>query len=161
VKRAGFTFIELMFVVITLAIITAAVLPRFGPSLDRLQTERVAFDTAGQLRYAQSLAIRRREPVYVSLREGPSGRHTVVLSAEPEGAPLDDRYAKSRALPLDIQMTIDAREAGDDAAPLAFFADGTSLPAELTVKDRRGSAYRITVDETTGQVAVLAGLSAD
>ena len=161
-SSGGFTFIELMFVVITIGIITAAIVPRFGPSLQRVQTERAAFELAGVLRYAQAAAIRQRQPVYVLVREAKQGRRQLGLALEPDGPWLPDRYATARPLPEGATLEIQRQgESVDDRQPLAFLPDGTSQSAVLALADPRGGTYRITIDETTGQVAVAAGAAAD
>ena len=154
-RRAGFTFIELMFVLVTLAILTGVLLPKFGPSFDRLQTERVAFETAQLLRYAQATAVATRMPVQLVVD---AEAHRLWLATERDGRlqPLEDRLVKSRRLPDKVQVSLGR----DDQEPLQFLPDGTSRQAVVSVKDAAGNAYRITVDATTGQVAVFSGAAA-
>ena len=156
-RPRGFTFIELMFVMITLGIVMAAVLPRFGESFDRLRTERVAFETAQLLRYAQSTAVVQRQVIECSLES--EGRPLALgIRRGDELTPLADRWAKGRPIPEPVRLAMTRDESKEDA--VSFFPDGTSDGATIAVGDESGSAFQIAVDAATGQVTILPGTAA-
>ena len=154
-RAGGFTFIELIFVMVTLIMLLAAVAPRFGPSLERFKTDRVAMESAQLLRYAQTLAISRQQIVECTLDPDAEPPR---ITLQVDGQPVEDRLARGRAIPPEINV---------EMRGLAFYPDGTSrpidpdagkgAPAVLVTHKHEGSTYRITVDEATGRVAVFAG----
>ena len=153
----GFTFIELIFVVVTLAILLAAAAPRFGRTLDRLKAERAAFEIAQLLRYAQSTAVLRQQTIQCSLATKNVGdrdqAQVVRLSVGKE--PLRDRFASTSALPRDLAITIASQD--DPKEEIWFFPNGSSEASRITVSHDDTVAYTVSVDAATGRAAVLAG----
>jgi len=157
---SGFTFIELIFVAVTIAVLLAAALPRYGKTLTRLRAERAAFEIAQLLRYAQSSAVLRQQTVQcgmVASGAGAQGPVRIVrLSVGDE--PLRDRFASSAGLPQDLAITIESDEAPADQ--IWFFPNGSSEASRIIIAYDETHPYTITVDAATGRTAVLAGAAA-
>jgi prepilin-type N-terminal cleavage/methylation domain-containing protein len=62
-SRRGFTLIEILAVVAIASILLSLGLPRIGPALDRARVNSAANVMAGDLQYAQMMAVRNRRPV--------------------------------------------------------------------------------------------------
>jgi len=142
---------------ITLTVLLAAVIPRFGQSFNRLRTERVAFETAQLLRYAQATAIVQRQVIRCSI-DAEGRRLALGIRQGDDVTPLADRWAKGRPIPDPVRLAMTRHEGKDDA--VSFFPDGTSDGAVIAVGDETGSAFQIAVDAATGQVTILAGTAA-
>ena len=152
----------MMFVVITLTILIGAFLPRFSESYQRLRVERVAFEVAQLLRYAQSIAVTRQSVVHCAVQPADQGRPSSLGITVSNG---DAGPQKSVDIPDGITVLL-----GDKGAAVAvdFFPDGTSQvadnatshAADIRVADESGNGYQIGVNETTGYVSIQAGHSA-
>ncbi len=148
-----------MFVVITLTILVGAFLPRFSDSYQRLRLERVAFDAAQLLRYAQSIAVSRQTVVHCAMRPVAQGKASSLVVTVPND---DAGRPKSMDIPDGITMSLGERH---EPVAVDFFPDGTSQAADsqaadIRVADDSGNGYRIAVNETTGYVSVQAGRAA-
>ncbi len=72
----GYSFIELMSVMLVLSVMFAIVLPRIAPALERTKVNGAANVLASDLQYAQTLAVRNRKPMAVILQ--PASRQYVI-----------------------------------------------------------------------------------
>lgn len=160
-RCAGFTLIELIFVMVILAILVGVSLPRFSRSYAHWQLERTAFDIAQQLRYAQAAAIANRKPVQCDVVEGVVAcEHAVDPAAEPkpEAPQLPPRFAKGKAPPEGIAV---AAQHPDGVEALRFYPDGHSDGGTIVVETEADApGYRIQVDPGTGDVSVRTGSAA-
>ena len=142
-----------MFVVVTMAMLLLAALPRFGRTLERLQTERIAFDTAQLLRYAQATAVMRRQVIQCAFDE-PTRRLRLGVKQQDTVIPLQERFAASKPIPPTVRMSLHGNEPPEEE--LEFFPNGTSEGGTITVAREAQTVYTITVDTATGRTSVLA-----
>jgi prepilin-type N-terminal cleavage/methylation domain-containing protein len=64
-RRAGYSIIELLYVILLMGIIVAMAYYRLAPALNHARVQRAATVVATDLQYAQMLAVRQRQPVVV------------------------------------------------------------------------------------------------
>jgi len=72
-KAAGVTLIETMVVVAIVAIMAAVVLPSFGTLLEKMRLRNAAEALYSDLNYAKSMALKTKQPVYLSFTPGAEG----------------------------------------------------------------------------------------
>lgn len=147
-----------------LVILLGVSLPRFSRSFSHWQVERVAFEIAQQLRYAQAAAIAHRKPVQCDVVEHVVDcdyqAETVSPPEDPErSAPrLPPRFARSKPPPQGV--TVMAQHP-DGVEELRFYPDGHSDGGTIAVETEANEAgYRIQVDPGTGEVSVVTGSAA-
>ncbi len=70
IGREGFTLVEMLAVVAISSILLSVALPRVGPALDRARVNSAANVMAGDLQYAQIMAVRSRRPVAMVITTG-------------------------------------------------------------------------------------------
>ena len=135
-----------------LGIVIVLILPQFRSSWSRLQMEQTAFELAQTLRAARVVAITESQPVeWVWESEGRRvwlGRSTEEGSLEP----IAGRLGHVRRVPEPVEVSVVRDEAPVDR--VSFFPDGTSQATTLLVGNQAAPRYAISVDATTGQVAV-------
>lgn len=78
--QRGLTLIESLMSVAVAAVVIGAVLPSFGPAVERRHLEGVAAQLATDLLFARSLAVAQNDSVRVSFRTGSGGSCYVVHS---------------------------------------------------------------------------------
>lgn len=140
-RRAGFTLVEMLAVLVILALVVALVPPLLAGGAARLELAASAREIAAALRETRSLAI----------REGRSEAFVV------DGAGLFRVGAGPvRRLPQGLLLSITGVADGRARAAIRFFADGSSTGGHLILLrgERRSD---VTVEWLTGRVALDAG----
>jgi general secretion pathway protein H len=141
-RRAGYTLIELMVVLLIIGAALSLALPRLDSVLPQLKLKQTAREVVLALREAQRQAIQ-------------GGRATTVLLDLPHRRLLGPG---GRFVPLDPRFSLRLTSAlpGDEETPpgrIDFFPDGTSTGGRLRL-GYGGRAYDVTVDWALGR-AVL------
>jgi type II secretion system protein H len=146
--KRGFTLVEVILVAVVLALLLAAVVPRFQQTAQRLQTEQAAFALTQLLRYAHERAVAQGEAM-VWVWDAEARRARLALLAEDgQRQWLTEHVARSRPIHEYITVTL-ARE-GAEVDTVTFSPDGTSEAATLRVA-RQPFSYTITLDAATSQ----------
>ncbi len=127
----GFTLLEALVVIAIVAMVSAIVAPNIGRSVDMLSLRQSAGLLQADLRVARATALRTGNEV------------TVVPLQDSHGY---DWLGGTRRLPPNVTLKM--------SGPVSFFADGSLIPATISVA---GSGRRISIslDPTTG--AITAG----
>lgn len=137
-RASGFTFVEMLVVLVVVALVVALVPPLLAGGEARLQLAAAAREIAGALRETRSLAIREgRSEAFVL--DG-AGRFRA-------GAGLVHR------LPEELRVSITGVADGRARAAIRFFADGSSTGGRLVLL-RGERRLDVTVDWLTGRVAL-------
>ena len=158
-SAAGFTLVELIVICVVLAILLAVSAPRLQPAIQRLRTEQAAFDLVQWLRMASERAVAEsrafvwrwdEEARRVRLELG-----TVEAEAIDGGPPPGGGLLPAEGHPVAADVAVEVLREGEAVACrcVRFFPDGTSESATITV-DSPSARYAITVDATTGHVAL-------
>ena len=174
-RRLGFTFMELMLVVVILAALAAFTFPRLGGTYHRARLQQAARELAATLRQARYVAVIRGDASEVRL-DPSGGRYQLgLINLDAEGEPIEeeedpaelDRIGltaedlRIRSLPEDVYFIL-----VDSAAPpsesggrprVLFYPDGSAAAAALAVQNQRRQALHIEIFRTTGMVKVRPG----
>ena len=164
-SRAGFTFLELLVVALTLGLLVGLAAPRLRQSWVSFQTERTAFNIAQSLRAARTLAVTESQPVDwlwdQASRQFCLGSPEIADCAHPNRS---DRFGHSHRLEPFLQLTITREDAGEHEpiSRISFWPNGTSQATTILVSHEARARYQLTVESATGQVAVRkTGLSTE
>ena len=157
-EDGGFTFIELVFVMVILSILLAVSLPRFSQTAQRLRTEQAAFEWTQLLRYAHVRAV--AEGQEIIWRWDPSA-HRAYLETVKDGqlTRLQERTAQSASLTAEASVSITQADQPVDCQCVHFFPNGTSEPTTVTLTFRK-YVYTLHIDEATGQACLATGTAA-
>ena len=151
----GFTFIELIFIMVVLSLLMVSVLPTFSQGWQAFQVERTAFDLAQRLRVARTLAVTQGQPIEWAWR---SDSRSVWLQTPAGGTELTGRFRRPLVLPAEITLLV--CEGADPVDTIEFRPDGTSGPVDasapttIVVKRATVAYYHISLDAATGDVDV-------
>lgn len=163
--KQGFTFIELILVMVALGVLFVAVVPRFGGGWSSFQMERAAFAIAQTLRSARVLAITEGRPV--DWVWDAHLRRACVVLPEAENcaaASWPGRLGQPRAVSELVQVSVlrDDQMSQEPIERISFWPNGTSQPATLLIGDGTDPRYEIRVEASTGDVALQpAGAATD
>ena len=88
-RAGGFTLIELLFTVVVMGILAAVGYQRLMPALTHARVQRAATVVAGDLQYAQMLAVRQHQPVVVIVDNALKG---YIIRLRDSAVTFRDRY---------------------------------------------------------------------
>lgn len=138
-RRAGFTFVELIVVMAILAVIAALVAPSFSRTIASARLRSAASDVRTSLARGRALAVAaaRERTVAFDLSKGEFGVDNEAV----------------RLLPGTIRLGAvlpgeERKEEGN--VRIRFFPDGSGDEAEISVTAEDGGTLRVTVDPLTG-----------
>ena len=158
--KGGFTLIELVLVMVVLALLLTATLPRFLGVSERLQAEQAAFEFAQLLRYARERAITQGRQTTWVWDDQTRRAHLEAAGDADLPAAIEEGGARSRPLMPGATLDLATSSGGAvDCDCVHFFPNGTGDPVTLTVEIPQ-AAYAIDVDGATGQVLVSARTAA-
>ncbi len=162
----GFTLIELLVVLAILGMALTLIAPDLRRSLDSIRYRAAARELAATLRYARSQAVHTREiqEVVIDTEKG-----VYTLSPEKNGTDgegeVDEEKASSagylrRKGKLPPDLTLNREKASNSLTEegpmvISFFPKGGSSGGSFILRGKKVS-YRLTVDEITGKVRILA-----
>ena len=88
-RAPGYTFIELIITIVVMGILTTVGYLRLAPALVHARVQRAATVVAGDLQYAQMLAVRQRRPVAVIVDDALKG---YIIRLRDTAVTFRDRY---------------------------------------------------------------------
>jgi general secretion pathway protein H len=141
---AGVTLIELLVVLAIIALMTALVLPMFGPGVSTSELKGAARQVASGMRLARTEAMATRRETFVTFDL--EGRRFMVGT---------DR--REHPLPKGVEMKLFTAQkdlVNDRVGAIRFYPDGGSNGGRLTLAAGERK-FEIDVDWLTGRVAVL------
>jgi type II secretion system protein H len=174
-KRAGFTLMEIMIVVVIIMLLMSIAIPRMGGTFTSSQLKASARDVTGLLRYARDYAVVTGRQC--EMRLAPDRDAYQIVALDEKGEPLDPRRDRSRDgkaarmmlgddassvinLPRRIHFSIVYSEAPltDRGLPrVVYYPDGSATPAMITIQDEKHHALSVQVFRTTGMARVTTG----
>jgi prepilin-type N-terminal cleavage/methylation domain-containing protein len=155
--RAGFTLLELIVVMTLLAIISAAVVPVFGGTLQRLQLRSAQDNFVSTLAFAQDMAVRnsREYRLYVDPEEG-SYWAMYVIEENLEDKVFEfvtERWGQTQYFPEYLEMRRPRlnKDRELDAYYIACYPNGACDRAKIRLDDTRDRRRHFEV-ETLGSM---------
>jgi len=103
----GFTFVELMLVIVLIAVMVLLASPRFRSTFGKLEVINFSKKLSSLMRYAQSRAIGEREKLYLVYKTDSSGSFFSLERDDPlekKRMPLKGRYRLSVGSSIKIEM---------------------------------------------------------
>jgi len=138
-NRSGFTFVELIVVLVILGVVTALVAPSVSRTIASARLRSAASDVRTSLARGRALAVAGAEEraVAFDLSRGGFGVDNEAVRLLP------DTIRLGAVLPGE-----DRKEQGN--VRVRFFPDGSGDEAEISVTTEDGGTLRVTVDPLTG-----------
>ena len=157
-ERSAFTLVELVFVMVVLAILLVASLPRFTHTAARLRTEQAAFELTQLLRYAHERAVAGTQQIDWVWDEHERRAHLEFAPDIPAqgNAPqrVDEHLTTGSLVPEGVAVGLE-RE-GNAVDRVRFFPDGTSETTAIQV-GHDSERYVVNVDAVTSQAILTTG----
>lgn len=138
VAAGGFTFIEVVLVLLVLGVVAALAVPTIGRSVDTIRARADVAGFSAVMRHAREQAITTQRPHAVVVEPG---EHRLVIL-------IDEKEVKSSRT-LSPRVSIEANP--PPALTVRFEPHGVSSGGEFHLRSN-GLAYRIAIDSLTGRV---------
>ena len=150
-RAAGHTLMELMVVMALLAIAASLLLPITVKAYSGLKLRFAADSIVRLMQQAKSRALFESR-TYLVIFSDPSARDREILLAREDGTSLNHYN-----LPSGISLTSQIKDGAWSAeiSPLAFYPDGTSEGAQLSLKNASRFAYGIELDPMTAKAKIV------
>ena len=142
----GFSFFELILVLLLMSLILSLVMPSLSKGIKSLEMETTSRDLITRMKKARSQAIAKQKVFRVILFKGEEGPDYYVLADEFE------REIGKFPLPEGISL-----ETEEDEFPVKinFYPNGRSSGQRVLVQTLRGRSLLVAVDPVTGFAKVL------
>ena len=140
IKKAGFTLVELLVVMVVLAILATVGIPNFGPTVANSRVTSAANDLLGALQLARSEAVRLNEPVLITptggnwadgwaiTRAGTTIRQRDALARVTiAGGPANVEFGSAGNANTTASFTIEANGGGNPQRCLTVVASGSAV----------------------------------
>lgn len=151
-NKNGFTFVEIMLVVLLLAIIAGLALPNFRQTYAGLKLKTASEDLANLMRYAQSRAVTRGHKIQLEFQEGFSGyllKENVAVSPEKENYErIKGRFGRRFSFPVAIEAEASQNQ-------IIFYPDGSIDKSYIVVCEPRKESACMTLSTKEQRGAVL------
>lgn len=167
-RRAGFTFLELLVVVIIVGVISASVLPVFSSSFASLRVRNAKADLMAAIAHAQECAVRESTPYRFNLdpesRSYWITRYKSGVGEEEVFERVPDKWGQETALPdaLEVSRPKMRKDRETKAFYLQCYPNGACDMASISVTTKgRGRASKFTFETlgALGQFEVKDGYS--
>lgn len=146
-SRNGFTFLELLTVLVLMALLLGLVAPTFYRAWERERLRAVLRELGATLRVARSVAVteRSRIRVFVDLEQG---RYWLEGTGRQGRLPDGARFTQASLVWQDRSHRL---------GYISFFGDGASSGGHLELEGPRGARHVLRVDTITGKVSWVTG----
>lgn len=151
---AGFTLVEMLLVVVLLGVLAAAAMPEFFRSYQHLQLQETTNDLAYFMRYAQSRAVLKNQPVRLVFSEDYKRYWLAQLpeTDDPDNESVEfvrisGRWGRTFSIPDEIEVRTPATH-------IEFLSDGQLQKLDIPVC-HRDACMTITTRQRRGQIEVL------
>ena len=157
--KVGFTFIELLMVIVILGIFVAMATPNFRNTYLELELSSQARSLAKFLTYAQERAVVEGKTYRFEMNPV-QGRYWLVVERESEGEDgthfgrIEGRYGRVVKLPSGISVASDKEK-------ILFYPDGGSDSFSLSLKDQEGRELVLKNGKPIGVVHVEEGRASE
>ncbi len=169
-RRRGFTFLEVMVVIVLLGVLMAVTLPNMRGTGQVAALRGAARELAAGLRIARQRAISTHREVFV-LFDLEGDRWRINLNIDPEEEPDSHRYSRDSLYELEMPVTLPPKvffdsvasdepppaDQRDSLAMVVFYPDGRASAAQITLRNERGRALTVELAASTGRVLVYEG----
>ena len=171
-RRAAFTLIEVMVVVVVIGVLSAMLLPAFGGPLQRRKLAGAAGNLHLALRHLQEVAVTHGRTCRLLLKPAVGGEpasyaaevQAIDREAESAFVTLDDAAVPPTDLPEgvrfgDLRLPPDAADAPGvprGGAALVFFADGSAGGAVVPLTNGQAT-WSVVVSPNTGRTSLIEG----
>lgn len=156
----GFTFLELIVVVSLLAMITAAIVPLYGASINGLRSRSTKNELVSAIQYAQQQAVVEGREYRLLFDDKKRSFHVVQWEKMDEEekvfAPVEEAWARKRELPGNLEFKKLPRQKDKQfkLPYIAFYPNGSCDRAEIAVEDKKDRAAGFSI-ELTGVIGKL------
>lgn len=164
----GFTFVELMLVIVLIGVMIVLAAPRMRSTFSGLEVAGFAKKTAALMRYAQSKAIAEREMIYLIYKErGQTEKEMVFYLAkydsppppqEKKLSPVDERYNLVVPSAITININKENPPGPPDNLPKdavsAFSPDSTIQGAKIIISNEVQKFKIVTTQGGIGRISI-------
>ena len=149
-KRAGFTLVELILVILLLSVITAISSPLFKKTFQNLQVRNAALNMAKIAGFAREMAI--IEGANYKLKIDPKSRSfwltkLVYSPDKSEYKRIGGKQGRKFFLPKDVRIDSEKKE-------IIFYPDGRSDKAKINLTDEKQKGYLVLIKGFGSQIPV-------
>lgn len=145
----GFTFIELLIIIIIIGILSGACAPLVRNSLDEATMEGFAKNLYYLSRYLQTKALHERRTYQLYIDRNASEIRTFYKENE-EHKSATERIARKYAIPKSVSITLEpARNSG-----IYFYPDASTDKATMTILNRHGRKISIITKGISGEITI-------
>lgn len=142
--KKGFTFLEILFVLVIISLILSLVIPNFHQMFKSIVGAREGNKILQLLKKARAEAIIRAEPVEITF-----------YTTGKAGLKLGEKLVEYQ----DVHLIVKLDEADADCVIQKFYPDGTALHQFLNFSSQQGKSVRYTFHPITGEIEMERSLA--
>jgi type II secretion system protein H len=142
-KKAGFTLVELMIVVILISVFTALVVPRFKRTAADFELKNAAFNLYKIVQFSRERSLAEGRPFKIHFKF--KAREYQLLGG-PDFKPVEGRSGKK--IRLSEGLLLEGRE-----EDLSCYPDGNCDPASVRIRNE-DNAYEVSVENLGGVIRI-------
>ncbi len=146
--QSGFTYIELLIVLVILSIVLSSSVPLFSRTFSRLQLEVFSYKVAKLLDFARNRAVISGDAMQVHFNT--RDRKYRLLQAQ--GDPLNGPFEPVAGRVGLTQIVPDAIVVSSSQPNVTFYPNGAADAFQLFIYDKKRNGYKLTTDVWTGHV---------
>ncbi|WP_321491557.1 prepilin-type N-terminal cleavage/methylation domain-containing protein [uncultured Desulfobacter sp.] len=162
---SGFTLIELIVVLVIVGLLSGLVMPRMFQSMTRIELRKAAGDMVSFLRSARDEAYYKK--LFIRVSFNPDTRQVLLFRYQRASEDEETSFAgpemvwallKEILLPESVSIErIEKKKDTDsiDVHSLYFYPSGTSDGGVITLMDKKGRVFQISIDRITGKVRII------
>lgn len=133
-KRKGFTFIELLIVIVIIGILTGMVMPKLKTAYNNFQMDSFVKNVYYLAKYLQASAIYSRQVYRLDIVEDENGQYFLAKYKSDEGefANIKGRFAKPYMVPQGVTISLEPQ----DKTSIFFYPDGSIDETKVIYRDK-------------------------
>ena len=148
-RRSGFTFVELLVVIIIIGVLATLSVPKFRTAFDNFELENFVREIYSLSRYLQASAISQGKIHYLEINKEAQEFQASSMEGD-ELKQVPGRFGKAYKAPSGINISIDPPEKNG----VYFYPDASTDKITFTFENRHKSKFSLNIKGASGGIKI-------